>query len=286
MKKDINSYYLDLNKVWIAANSVVVATSALWVNNMSVIKYIKLLVQNIDISIAIGIAIMVAILNLLGIGNQPIIFSALLAVMAIVPISMLVNRQQNKEIKDILSNLKDTRSLAAKFFHKEDDLTEIVQIIRKSQKIILWGYTLSSHIPILQEEIEKGLDRGLQVTILLIKPLGIVLEMAAFRSENRMIKNKLNKELEANLGRLEEIKKSRPNAAFEYRVIDYFAPYTMYIYDPHLSNGKIMVRLSTLEVSNAERPTYYLTRKDDETWFQFHLDQFETAWKKAHNWII
>ena len=60
----------------------------------------------------------------------------------------------------------------------------------------------------------------------------------------------------------------------------------IYDYDPHLSNGKIMVRLSTLEVPNAERPTYYLTRKDDDAWFDFHVKQFEIAWNKAKDWIV
>lgn len=109
--------------------------------------------------------------------------------------------------------------------------------------------------------------------------------MAAFRSETRTTKNRLNKELEDNLDYLEEIKKGRPNANFEFKVIDYFAPYTMYIYDPHLSNGKIVAKLSVFDTSGAERPTYNLTKKDDEFWFQFHLHQFEIAWKKAQLWV-
>ena len=56
----------------------------------------------------------------------------------------------------------------------------------------------------------------------------------------------------------------------------------MYIYDPHL-NGKMMVTLSTLEVSNDLRPTYYLTKEDDKEWFEFHVSQFEIAWNRAKN---
>lgn len=259
---------------------------------MNILKYIKRIGhdihtgQNVDIYITIVISIALAVLSIFGIVSQTIIFSALLTIIAIIPYSMLVNRQQNEETMVVLSNLKDDRSLGARFFHhEEDDLTEIVQTIKNSQRIILWGYTLSTHLPYLKEVIEKGLDRGLQVTILLIKPSGTALEMAAFRSESRTNKNKLNKELEDNLDRLEEIKKGRPNAKFEYKVIDYFPPYTMYIYDPHLPIGKIRVKLSTLEVPNDERPTYYLTKKDDEYWFLFHLNQFDVAWKKAQIWV-
>jgi hypothetical protein len=64
----------------------------------------------------------------------------------------------------------------------------------------------------------------LQITILLIKPSGLALEMAATRSESRTTKNRINKDLEHNLERLEEIKKERPDAKFAYKVIDYLAP--------------------------------------------------------------
>ncbi len=241
--------------------------------------------QNIDVYIAIVISIIVALLSLLGIINQTIILSALLTIMAIVPYSMLANRQQNEELMAVLSNLKETRSLATKFFHKEDNITEIVQAIRNSQEIVLWGYVLSTHLPYLAETIEKNLPRGLQVTILLLKPSGIAIEMAAFRSQSRINKNKLNKNLEDNLELLEEIKKRWPSAKFEYKVIDYLAPYTMYMYDPYHSTGKIMVKLSAFEANMDERPAYYLTKQDDAFWFQFHLNQFETAWKKAQTWV-
>ncbi len=72
--------------------------------------------QNIDVYIAIVISVIVALLSILGIVSQTIIFSTLLAIMALVPYSMLVNRQQNEETMAVLSNLKSTRSLAASFF--------------------------------------------------------------------------------------------------------------------------------------------------------------------------
>src|SRR5579859_5137417 len=163
--------------------------------------------QNLDVYIAVGISVVVALLSILGVVSQTIIFSTLLAIMALVPYSMLVNRRQNEETMAVLSNLKSTHSLAARFFYTEDDIAEMARTIRSSQRVIIWGYTLSTHIPYLKEEFEKGLDRGLQMTILLIKPSGIALEMAAFRSESRTTKNRINKDLEANLDHLEEIKK-------------------------------------------------------------------------------
>lgn len=254
-------------------------------NHLKRIRYDIRTGQNIDVYIAIGISVIVALLSTFSIVSQTLIFSTLLVIMALVPYSMLATRRQNEETTALLSNLKSTRSTAASFFYREEhDVSEIVRAIRSSQKVILWGYTLSTHIPYLREEIEKGLDRGLQITILLIKPSGLALEMAATRSGSGTTKNRINKDLEDNLDRLEEIKKGRPTAKFEYKVIDYLAPYKMYIYDPHLSNGKIVVKLSAFETSGAERPTYDLTKKDDEFWFTFHLNQFEIAWKKAQLW--
>ena len=151
--------------------------------------------QNIEIYLGVLISATIAVLSAFNITNQTITLSVLLGAMALVTSSMLVNRRQNEEIKDVLSNLKDTRSLAARFFHKEDDIKEIEQIIRNSQQVVLWGYTLTSHIPYLREVIWERVERGLQLRILLIDPSGKALEMAAFRSsgENQELKDELKK---------------------------------------------------------------------------------------------
>src|SRR5947209_1401016 len=109
--------------------------------------------QNIDVYISIVISIIIALLGILGIVNQTVIFSALLAVTAIITYGMLVNRQQNEEVMDVLSNLKDTRSLAQRFFYKDDNIKEIEEIIGNSKKVCLWGYTLSSHVQYLKQVI-------------------------------------------------------------------------------------------------------------------------------------
>src|SRR4051812_24449016 len=84
--------------------------------------------QNIDVYVAIVISVIVALLSIFSIASQAIIFSTLLVIMALVPYSMLVSRQQNEETMAMLSNLKSTRSLAANFFYKEEhNVSEIVR---------------------------------------------------------------------------------------------------------------------------------------------------------------
>ena len=236
--------------------------------------------QNLDIYITGSIALVIAILGILGIANQTVISAAILATLVLVLGSLLIARNQNEEFRTVLSNIKDKASIADRFFTIGDDISEIQNLLRQSHKVYFWGTTLTTHIPILQEDIERGLDSGLEVKFLLIKPLSSALRMAAFRGKN-LKEEDLNNDLTRNLARLADIATKSTSGKLEYRVIDYLAPYTMYAFDPHLPSGQIIGRLSTLRVPNAKRPIFKLTRQNDHEWFDFHVEQFEAAWQAA-----
>lgn len=59
--------------------------------------------QNIDIYITILIAVVVSILGLVQVANQAVISSAVLATLALVSFSLLMNRQENEEIRKALT---------------------------------------------------------------------------------------------------------------------------------------------------------------------------------------
>jgi hypothetical protein len=236
--------------------------------------------QNLDIYITVALSVIIAILGITGKTTQEIIFSAILATLALISSGLLVNRHQNEETQKLISTIKNETSLSENFFVGEDNIAEIIHLIRKSRKVYFWGTTLTTHIPILEDELEKGLENGLEVRFLLIKPEGVALKMAAFRGKDLSEKD-LESDLRRNLARLSAINSHAPQGKFECRVVDYLAPYTMYIFDMGLSSGIILVRISALRTPNTMRPTFRLTQKDDSKWFEFHAEQFETAWKEA-----
>ena len=236
--------------------------------------------QNLDIYVTVILSVVIAIFGVTGKATQEIIFSAILATLALISSGLLVSRHQNEETHKLISTINNSTSLSESFFVGEDSISEIIQIIGKSRKAYFWGTTLTTHIPILEDELKKGIENGLEVRFLLIKPEGVALKMAAFRGKDLNEKD-LESDLRRNLTRLSAINAKAPQGKFECRVVDYLAPYTMYIFDMGLSSGMMLVRISTLRTSNTMRPTFRLTQKEDLKWFEFHVEQFETAWKEA-----
>ena len=107
--------------------------------------------HNLDIYITVAIAMVVAILGVLGVADDKIVFSAVLATLALVSSSLLVNRRENEEIRSALSNVTTTQSVADRFFTFGYDLEQFMQQIPRSQKIYFWGTALTSHIPLLRD---------------------------------------------------------------------------------------------------------------------------------------
>jgi hypothetical protein len=238
--------------------------------------------QNLDIYITALLSLIVAILGVSGIVNQSVISAAVLAVLALLLSSLLVARYQNDKIQSVLSKLGRTQLSISQFMATGDDISEILQLLRKSQQAYFWGTTYSTHIPLLQQDLERCIASGLGARFLLVKPSSSALKMAAFRCKN-LSESDLNEDLMRNLKRLDRIESSNVAGKLEVKVIDYLAPYVMYIFDPHLPSGQIVMRLSTLHVPDTMRPIIKISRSQDLEWFNFYLQQFEIAWQAAES---
>lgn len=236
--------------------------------------------QNIDAYITIGIAIIIAVLGITGSASQNIVLSAILAVLALVTTGLLVSRQENKKLQDAVSRIEKLDHLADKFFGREYDRTELKKSIRTSRKAFFWGLNFSRTIPLLKDDIEYGLENGLEIKFLLMKPASQVIEMAAFRSRDSNV-DELNSTLEINISKLLTLSKKISSGSLEVRCVNYLPCCTIVCFDYHLLSGRMFARLSTFRISNEARPTFELTRKDDNYWYGFFVEQFEAVWKEA-----
>lgn len=237
--------------------------------------------QNLDIYITASLSLVIAIFGVIGIANQSIVSAAILAVLALLLSHLLVARNQNEQIQATLSKLKINQSLSAsQLMTNGDDISEIIQLLRQSKQAYFWGTTFTTHIPLLQQDLELGIASGLEAKFLLVQPSSNALKMAAFRGKD-LSESDLNNDLLRNIRRLDSIAISSTVGKLEIKVIDYLAPYVMYVFDPHLSSGQIIMRLSTLRVPDTMRPIIKITRSQDLEWFNFYVEQFETAWQMA-----
>ena len=236
--------------------------------------------QNLDVLVTILIAVAVAVLGIIGVTDQSIISSAILATLALVSVSLLLNRYRDEQIENALLRIGDHATSSESFLDEEFDRQALSVNIRKSRKAFLWGMTLWRTVPLLTESIEDGLKGGLEIRLLLIKPHSSAAKMAALRTTHGQM-NKIDMELSANLGHLQNIARQRLGGKLEIRVIDYLAPWTMYAFDPHLPDGQMIVRLTPFRAIGRKRPSIRLSAKVDNKWFQYFSSQFESVWEEA-----
>lgn len=236
--------------------------------------------QNLDIYITALVALVIAVFGVVGIASQNLISAAILAVLALLLSSLLTARHQNDKLQATLLKLEAVQSSTGQIMTTGDDISELLQLLRQSKQAYFWGTTFTTHIPLLQQDLERGIALGLEIRFILIKPSGDALKMAAFRAKD-LTPDELNDDLLRNLRRLDNMANLKAAGKLEFKVIDYLAPYVMYVFDPHLPTGQILMRLSTLRVPEVMRPIIRITRKSDPDWFDFFVQQFETAWNSA-----
>ncbi len=244
-------------------------------------KLWKNIKRNFDIYLTIIVAIIVGILGIFGVVENTVVSSAVLATLALVSSSLLVNRRESDDLRSELSNLAPKYSIISRLFNPEYDIADVIQQIRNSRVIYLWGTALTTHIPLLRDEIKQGLQKGLEIKFLLIKPHSSAVRMAVFRANN-FGESQLNAALERNLAILHDLQMEVPNGKLEYKVVDYLAPYAMQCFDPHLAQGAVRIILSTFQLKNILfRPSFKINRTDDEKWFMYFVEQFELIWGEA-----
>lgn len=234
--------------------------------------------RNLDVYITIVIAVMVAILGTIGIADQTVVSSAVLATLALVSASMLANRRESEDIRNILLRIDYAERLAERFFKRKHDRSIIQKRVGNSRKAFFWGLTLTITIPFLKDEIERGLQAGLEARFLIMKPSSDAVRMAAFRTRDADI-DRLNHTLRTNLMHLADLVKRKPPGKLTVRVADYLPPWYLAAVDPHRSSGYMLVRLNSFRDPDASRPTFDLTVANDREWFQFFVEQFEAVWR-------
>jgi hypothetical protein len=237
--------------------------------------------QNYDVYITVAIAATVTLLGLFGIVDNIIISAAILATLTLVSSSLLVNRRDNQSTRETLNKLQNVGTAFDRFLVMEYSREEIIQRVSTSHEIYMWGTALEAHIPLLKDYIRQGLDTGLKVKCLLVKPSSAAVKMAVFRAKH-LKETEIDAILCRNLTILADLASENLSGKLEYRVVDYLAPYTMYVFDPKLSSGYLLAPMSTFRVSNVHRrPTFKLTCRHDKEWFDYFVDQFEQVWNEA-----
>lgn len=139
----------------------------------------------------------------------------------------------------------------------------------------------TSTFPLIKNDLEVGLQRGLNARFIFVEPFSEAAKMHAFRNRHQN-EDEVNTVLQTQFSRLKALAKTASPGKLEARVINYLPPYNIYAFDPHLPSGKMYVRIMTFRTPSDSRPVLELTyNNENKELFGFFVEQFNLIWKES-----
>lgn len=154
-------------------------------------------------------------------------------------------------------------------------------LIRESRAVLTIGINLYRLFSAFQLEFRHMLNRGGVFQALLSHPDGVVMQMAALRSESRTPEDTQRQHARQTLELLALWKAELPEADLQVRLFDYLPPFGITIVYPleETSPARCLVRIFPFRSSTSEAPATDLDSEKNPEWFAFFSQQFEKMWK-------
>lgn len=246
---------------------------AIWEHFLSDIKH----GENIDVYIIITLAVVVAILSLIGAIPLGILSTAILATLGVLAYSTLATRRLLSELsKSIALHVPQARTPLldrGAFGSFRDSLNGV-------STICLYGPSLHIMLSSHKEEFREKIRHGGDVRVLIFNPSSTNLAILAdnLGVRQREIKSDITEAIEKCI---DLIQGGLGIGKFEVRQTEMMPGYSMVIFNPSEQNGQMTVEFIGYHTIPNQRPHVELEATRDGRWFTFYLNQFDELWKSA-----
>ncbi|SEF65609.1 hypothetical protein SAMN05444920_101299 [Nonomuraea solani] len=226
--------------------------------------------KNLEIYLTALIALTVGVLGVFDVVNTKVVGAATLATLALVAVNTLGPKQQVAE----LTRLVESKLAGDGFLSTEKDLKPR---IAHANDIRFVGVTLSRTIRAYVDDLQKGLNRGARVRVLVIDPTGTVPEEAARRSTIPDQPDVFEHRVRYTLYVLRDMEGEE---RLEVRLLPFLPAFGMLMLDPGDDDGVIHVELGTHR-SPGRDPGFTLDGARDHHWCRHFTAEFDRLWEAA-----
>ena len=233
--------------------------------------------ENIDLYLTAGVAIILVLLNILGIAPPSFIGSMTLAVLALMAITLLANRYKTEE-------MLEKAILGQKEVFLQDFPSEWTQQIENSSELWIIGINLARTITSYFGLFEKKIKRGNKINVLLVDPNGMAVKQTAMRRPESGYIDQNLAFISASLKGLCELKKIAPNN-IEIKTIDYPLSFGVFAVDPYTATGTLYLAYYPYKTNTpgGTVPKIVLQSKDGH-WFGHFRMEIQNLWDNAESW--
>lgn len=247
--------------------------------------------ENLDLYLIIFLALVIAVLGVLGVANFAIVSATILATLGLLAGSLLQNRRTVIDAKDATTKLStDLDDLKhnlqpisnPSYVLLEREYPDLSAAFRSAKKISILGASLHSTTTQYYADFEEALKHGALLRVLVCEPSPNVLSMQCFRTYMIKDPDMLGKSVHAHLSLLRKLKQNAPKPdSCESRTIPLVIPYGLIILETPEGTSTIYTKLMPFRTRFGKYPAFQVNNHDNKEWFQFFYEQFEKLWNAS-----
>lgn len=231
--------------------------------------------ENIDLYLTIIVAIGIALLNIVGVASQAVLAPITLAVLGLLAITSLGNRYRVERLYESLSSQQDS-------FFLETFPSKLQADFETATELWLVGVSLSRTVKTNYHLIERKLQQGHKVRVLLVHPEGVGIEMATSRNYTRRDVLIKSNDVLSTLKYLSDLKQVAPDC-LEFRTIQNLLDYGAIAVNPNSINGIFYLENYPFRVVSDSLPKFVLGVKDGR-WYEMYKQEMEHLWNEGIEW--
>jgi Domain of unknown function (DUF5919) len=231
--------------------------------------------ENLDIYLTTTAAIVLAVLNLVGVAPTDKLIPVLLAVLGILAVSNLVNRDRLDRLLHVGLDQSGDRLLAERPTSYERDL-------RSARELMLVGVGLVRTVRTYYSEFERAATNGDDVHILLVDPRSEATRYTESRVYGRADVDRNRREIVGTLQDLAHLR-SRGADRLKVRTIDHVPSFGATAVNASAADGVLYIEYYPYRTRDEARPVLAL-RPRDGYWYDFYKQQLELLWDAGTEW--
>jgi len=231
--------------------------------------------ENIDLYIAAPLAIILAVLNLLGLTFTSLMNPLMLVILGLLATALLGTRHAVKELSSRLTQTADTIFLDEypSTFRTDLEIATEVWIV---------GVSLTTPIRTYYSVLESKLRKGHIIRVLLVAPDSAAVEMAEARAYGRTNVERARNEIRNSLQDLCDLKRIAPDR-LQIHTIEHPLGFGMFGMNPDMPTGTLYLKYYSFKTAGGPRPKIVLRARDGR-WYDLFRSELHNLWDSSEEW--
>lgn len=231
--------------------------------------------ENLDLYIAVPLAIIIALLNVLGIASSNFLTPITLAILGLIATALLGTRHA-------INNLSKKLSQSADTFFLDEYPAPFKSDLESATDLWIVGVSLTTPIRSYYSLFEAKLRKGHKIKVLLVDPESPAVELSEMRAYGRANTKRARSEIYNSLQDLCDLKKSSPqNIAI--RVINQTLSSGIFGMDPDTTTGTLYLKYYSFKTPGGPKPKIALYSRDGK-WYELFRMELHNLWDNGVEW--